>query len=207
MWVRDVNNYVGEYPDGKLKLKGDYWYPDGSKFEGGWPEAISKAGPSAWHKDLGAQIVQRAAVAAMVHGIDPETYMRVHHDPFDFMLRAKLQRGSQLFIGDREVQRITRYYITKQGGPLRKISPPTGTPGQYKKKRGVSDRDYDAWHAARGNVWNPDIHQQNKAVHDERETSMQSGWLVSECNAASDFSFDKLNLGWYLEMSRKLIIG
>lgn len=206
MWVRDVNNYVAESPDGKLKLKGDYWYPDGSKYEGGWPEAISKAGPSAWHKDLGAQIVQRAAVAAMVHGVDPETFMRVHRDPFDFMLRAKLQRGSELFIGDQQVQRITRYYITKQGGPLRKISPPTGTPGQYKKARGASDRDYEAWHAAWGNVWNPDLHTKNKSIHEERETSLQSGWLVSECNIATDFDFDKLNLQWYLEGARKLII-
>jgi len=207
MWVRDVNNYVAEDFKGKLKLKGDYWYPDGTKFEGGWPEAISKAGPSAWHKDLSAQIVQRAAVAAMVHGVDPEVFMSVHRDPFDYMLRAKVTRGSTLMIGDREVQRITRYYMGKQGGPLRKISPPTGTPGQYKKAQKVSDRDYLAWHAANGNVWNPDIHTKNQSKHDERETGLQSGWLVTECNTASDFSFDNLNLGWYIEASRKLIIG
>lgn len=207
MWVRDVNNYVGQSPDGKLKLKGDYWFPDGSKYDGGWTEAISKAGPSAWHKDLGAQIVQRAAVAAMVYGVDPEVFMRAHRDPFDYMLRAKMPRGSQLFIGDREVQRITRYYITHDGGPLRKISPPTGNPGWYKKAQKVSDRDYAAWHAAWGNTWNPEIHTKNQSKHDERETGLQTGWLVSECNRSEEFSFDKLNLGWYLEMTRKLIIG
>lgn len=194
---------------GKLKLKGDYWYPDGSKYDGGWTEAISKAGPSAWHKDLGAQIVQRAAVAAMVHGVDPELFMKVHRDPFDYMLRAKMRGGDTLFIGDRQVQKITRYYISKNGGPLRKISPATETPGQYRKKPSklVTPQMYQAWHAANGNIWNPDIHTKNQSVHDERETSLQAGWLVTECNTASDFSFDNLNYAYYLDMTRKLIIG
>lgn len=207
MWIRDVNNYVGEYPGGKLKLKGDYWYPDGAQFAGGWTEAISKAGPSAWHKDLGAQVVQRAAVAAMVHGVKPEHFFAAHRDPFDYMLRAKVDKSSFLFIGDKQVQRLTRYYVAKDGAPLRKESPPTGPIGQYKKARGVSDAQYEAWHTQNGNVWNPDIHQKNKAVHEDRTMSMQSGWLVAECNIATDFRFDNLNLAWYLEQARKLIVG
>lgn len=207
LFVRDVNNYVGVYPGGKLKLKGVYWYPDGSQYPGGWTEAISKAGPSAWHKDLGAQVVQRAAVAAMIHGVNPSDFFTAHRDPFDYMLRAKAPRGSSLFIGSREAQKITRYYIAKNGEPLTKQSPPTGPVGQFKKNAKASDFMYDQWHAANGNVWNPDIHTKNRSTHEERTMSMQAGWNVAECNLASDFSFDNLNLSWYLEQTQKLIIG
>lgn len=208
MFIRDVNNYVGEYPGGKLKLKGDYWYPDGTQFPGGWPEAISKAGPSAWHKDLGAQVVQRAAVAAMVHGIDPAQFMAIHRDPFDYMLRAKVDRGSHLFIGDKEVQRITRYQVAKVGQPLRKLTPVSDElRGLYKKGQKTDQFAYDSWHAANGNVWNEAIHTKNKSTHQDSWTGLQAGWNVTECNLASDFSFDNLNLAWYLEQANKLIIG
>lgn len=212
MWIRDVNNYVAEsWKDGKrkLKLKGAYWYPVGADYpDGGWPEAISKAGPSAWYKDLGAQIVQRAAVASMVYGVNPLDYMIAHRDPFDFMHRAKVPRGSNLFIGDRKVQRITRYYIAKQGGPLRKISPPTGTPGEYKRQNGISEYDYQSITREIGpGVWDARIHTKNKSKYEDREISFQAGWLVAECNDASEFRFDNLEYGWYLEASRKLIIG
>lgn len=210
MWIRDVNNYVAQGLDGKLKLKGAYWYPDGTKYPGGWTEAVSKAGPSAWHKDLGAQVVQRAAVAAMVYGVQPEVFMSVHRDPFDYMLRAKVDRSSTLYIGDREVQRITRYSVTKNGGPLRKISPPTGTPGEYKRRNGKDLTDGEFARIMREigpGRWDARIHTKNQAKYDERETGMQTGWLVSECNLASDFSFDALNLDWYLQETKKLIIG
>lgn len=208
MWLRDVNNYVAQQPNGKLKLKGAYWFPDGTQYEGGWPEAISKAGPSAWHKDLGAQVVQRAAVAAMVHGIRPEHFFMLHRDPFDYMLRAKVDKSSQLYIGDKRVQNLTRYYVAKNGGSLRKLTPcDPALLGQFKKGQKTEQAVYDAWHAQNGNVWNEAIHTKNKSVHADNWTAFQSGWQVAECNIATEFSFDNLNLAWYIEQTNKLIIG
>jgi hypothetical protein len=207
MWIRDVNNYVAQGTDKKLKLKGAYWYADGTQYDGGWTEAISKAGPSAWHKDLSAHVVQRAAVAAMVHGLDPKLFLRLWRDPFDFMLRAKAPRGAQLLIGSREVQRVTRYFITSQGEALRKIAPPTGPIGQYKRKSGVSEFEYQQWHSAHGNTWSPNVHTKNQSVYEMVESTINAGFNVSECNRASDFSFDRLNYDWYEQEARKLIIG
>jgi hypothetical protein len=114
MWIRDVNNYIAE-PVGasvtELKQKGAYWYPRN------FPDDISNAQPPAWHKDYSAQIVIMAAVAHMVEGVDIEEYIYAHRDPFDFMCRAKVDRSCKLFIGEQEVQRITRYYLAVQRRP------------------------------------------------------------------------------------------
>jgi len=209
MWVRDVNNYVAESAkDGKLKLKGAYWYADGTQFEGGWTEAISKAGPSAWHKDLSAHVVQRAAVSAMVHGGDPAHFLRAWRDPFDFVLRAKAPKGATLLIGDKPVQKITRYFISIDGGQLHKVALPKGEIGQFKRANKIADYDFDKIMSEIGpNVWDERIHTKNKGRYEMTDTAYQSGYLVSEANLISDFSFDRLNYQWYLNEARKLIIG
>jgi len=108
MWVRDVNNYIAEYEDGKLKRKGAYEYN------------------REWHQDHSALIVPKAAEAHLVRGESISDFIRGHSDIFDFMLRAKVDRSSRLMWGDVQVQNITRYYVTDQehGGTLTKIMPP-----------------------------------------------------------------------------------
>jgi len=209
MWVRDVNNYVAESEgSGKLKLKGAYWYADGTQFEGGWTEAVSKAGPSAWHKDLSAHVVQRAAVAAMVHGCDPLHFLHCWRDPFDYMLRAKAPKGATLYIGPDPVQKITRYFISKDGGSLHKIAMPKGEIGQYKRANKLDDAFFDRIMSEIGpNVHDPRIHTKNKSKYEMTDTAYQSGYLVSECNLSSQFSFDRLNYQWYETEAKKLIIG
>lgn len=208
MWVRDVNNYVAESAkDGKCKLKGAYWYADGNGYPGGWTEAISKAGPSAWHKDLSAHVVQRAAVAAMLHGIDPALFLRLWRDPFDFMLRAKAPRGAKLLIGDREVQKITRYYIASAGEPLHKVAMPTGEIGQFKRKSKLSDFEFDQIMNVIGpGIWDERIHTANKSRYEMVDTSFHAGYQVAECNRSEEFRFDNLNYGWYETEANKLII-
>ena len=102
----------------KIKQKGAYFHPDPFNYA----ESITNAG--VWHKDLGGIVITRAAIAAMVHGIDPDTYIRAHSDPFDFMLRAKVDRASQLLLGGAAIQSTTRYYVAVQGAGMMKISPP-----------------------------------------------------------------------------------
>jgi hypothetical protein len=82
MWLRDVNNYVAESVDGKLKMKGAYWYP--VKF----PEDISNASPPAWHKDFSALVSTMAAVEYMTKGTSIEQFILTHREPFHFMCRA-----------------------------------------------------------------------------------------------------------------------
>lgn len=204
MWIRDVNNYIAEDYQGKLKLKGAYWYPE--KF----PDDVSNAQPPAWHKDLSALVTIKAAVAHMVKGVDLETFINNHDDKFDFMLRAKVDRSSRLYIGDREVQRITRYYVARRGEPLRKVSPPPAgaTIGDYKRKNGISDYEY--W-AIVGTLtpgtWDERVHTKNRSKYAMRETGLQAGFVVAECNNVNDFDYNNVDFSWYVHEARKLVIA
>ena len=110
MFIRDVNNYIAEYENGKLKRKGAYEYEID------------------WHKNFSCLVVQKAAEANLIHGRDIEDFIRNHDDPYDFYLRAKVPRSSRLVIrednGERLLRNITRYYVSNGGGQLVKIMPP-----------------------------------------------------------------------------------
>jgi hypothetical protein len=120
MMIRDVNSYIGEYPDGKLKLKGAYAYDLG------------------WHQNHSALVIPRAAEAVLVHGADLREFIYNHDDPMDFLLRTKVPRSSHLLSrtseGDQTLQNITRYYISNSGGALIKVMPPLKRkPGQWRE--------------------------------------------------------------------------
>lgn len=199
MWLRDVNSYIAQGVDGSLKQKGAFWYPRN------FPEDISNAQPPAWHKDLGGQIIIMAAVAHMVEGVDIEKYIYAHRDPFDFMLRAKCDRSSELWIGDRKQQRMLRYYISLNGSALRKISPPTGEPGTFKRRSGITDLEWSR--RPTDGAWSADHHTKNKSKYETREMAIESGWLAAECNLASKFDWSTVNYQFYIDAAKKLVIA
>ena len=189
---------------GKLKLKGAYWFPDPDDYA----RSISTASPPAWHRDHSAPIIQRAAVVAMVHGIDPEVFIRSHGDPFDFMLRAKVGRSDTLLLGQEPQQRVTRYYVARDGAPLVKVSPPVagGVVGQYKRANGVTKQEYERVMRETGGAWNERVCTRNRSTYTERRTAFEAGYVVQQCNNASTFRFDNLNYAYYIDAARKLII-
>jgi hypothetical protein len=83
MWLADVNSYLARSTSGKLKEKGRLWFP--RKF----PDDITNASPSAWHKDFSAIIATKAAVEFMTNGVPIERTIYDCDDPFLFCLRAK----------------------------------------------------------------------------------------------------------------------
>lgn len=186
----------------KYKLKGCFWTPDPQNYA----DSISESQPPAWHKDLGNCISIRAAVAAMVHGVDPEIFIRSHTDKFDFMCRAKVDRGSKLYLGDCELQRTSRYYVAINGAPLRKISPPAGPIGKFKRANGISEANY--LRAMNANDWqhDPTVCTKNKSKYEDRVTAFEAGWNIAECNNADDFRFDNIAYDYYVSEARKLII-
>lgn len=188
----------------KLKLKGAYYFPDPLDYAG----SISNSSPPGWHRDWSAVIIQRAAVMAMVHGVDPETIIRGHTDAFDFMLRAKVGRADKLFIGDQEQQRVTRYYISRTGEPMVKVSPPVagGVIGQFKRANGVTKAEYERVMAETGGRWDERVCTKNKSKWTERRTMIQAGWKVRECNDASTFDWSDLDYSYYVAEARKLVI-
>lgn len=134
MWIRDVNSYLAEYDDEKLKRKGAY----GWKFDR--KAGLNKGmGDLDWHQNHSALIVPMAAEAHLVSGIAVEDFILNHDDIFDFMLREKVPRSSRLVItkngNDAPVQNITRYYVSNSGGSMVKIMPPL--PGKPDKDRRI----------------------------------------------------------------------
>jgi hypothetical protein len=114
MCVRDVNNYIGQYLDGKVKRKGAYDYE------------------REWFQNHSALVVPKVAEKVLLEGAPIRETVEQWPDMMDFMLRTKVPRSSSLVItypeqwGDTrfELQNITRYLITKDGGHLFKIMPP-----------------------------------------------------------------------------------
>lgn len=111
MAIRDVNNYIAVYTNGKTKRKGAYEY----------------AGLG-WHQNHGGLVIPMAAEHALVYGGSVEEFIYDHSDKWDFMLRTKVPRSSRLVleVNGQELpqQNICRYYVSKAGGALVKIMPP-----------------------------------------------------------------------------------
>lgn len=118
MHIRDVNNYIAKYTNGKVKLKGAY--------------VSDELG---WHQNHSAKVIQMAAAAQMLEGIPVEQFIRNHKNKYDFLLRTKVPRSSSLVLltqideeglefEETKLQNICRYYPCKEGGRLVKVMPP-----------------------------------------------------------------------------------
>ena len=110
MWVADVNSYVAETVDGKVKRKGRYEYE------------------TEWHQNASALVVPKVAEKILLNGGSIEHEVKNWPDLFDFMLRVKVPRSSKLVVeteaGDKQLENTQRYYIAKRGYSLTKIMPP-----------------------------------------------------------------------------------
>lgn len=202
LWIRDVNNYIAEGKDGSLKTKGVYWTPDPLDYH----NSIGSSQPPAWHKDLSNVVSVRAAVAAMVHNVPPETYIRMCTNPYDFMCRIKTRKADDLLHGGKPVQKTSRYYISTDGMDLVKTSPPMGTPGMYKKANGVSDFEYARVMQETNNQWDERVCTKNQSKYEERNTAIAAGYKTTICNDVKDFRFDNINYDWYISEAKKLIV-
>lgn len=120
MAIRDVNSYMAVSPSGKVKRIGAFEY----KMD--------------WHQDPSALVVPKAVEAHLTSGVPVEDIIRLHFDPFDFMLRAKVPRSSRLETTEGEVlQNTTRYFISKDGPSLIKIMPPLAKNGPDAPERRI----------------------------------------------------------------------
>lgn len=196
MFIRDVNNYIAEYQDGKLKRKGAYEYELG------------------WHQNHSQKVVAKAAEAYLVRGIPIEQFIRSHTNLHDFMLRTKVPRDSELLLDGVKLQNITRYYMSTNGGKeFIKFSPPKGELGAYKRKNGLTDAQYNAVveelrqkHPHGALPWDERINNKSKTVYENRSMAIQgsAGWLVKECNDISKASFNDIDYEYYIAETRKL---
>ena len=135
MYLRDVNSYIAVDTKGKTERKGAYWWSDN------WKDY--DAGPGHWHTDLSMMVVPKVAEAVMLHGGNPEWYLRTMTDPFDFMMRQKIIGAQKGFIGGQETQKTVRYYVSTKGSEFKVIRPAPGPVGQYKRKPKLTDKFFN----------------------------------------------------------------
>jgi hypothetical protein len=109
MVIRDVNNYIAVNENDSIKRKGAFEY----KRE--------------LHQNHSMLVVPKAIEAYYVNNMPVEEFIRNHKDIYDFFKRTKLNKLSYL-LGVKEetihLNRVTRYYIAKEGYELIKVMPP-----------------------------------------------------------------------------------
>lgn len=228
MFIRDVNSYIAEYTNGKLKRIGAYAYERMDENPG------TREVP--YGKDPSQLVIPKAAEAALVRGEDIRTFITSHADNYDFMCRAKVPRSNRLVMrwpeyDNAEIQlaSIIRYYVSNSGGTLVKVAPPTGEPGTWKRAAKVSDTLYsqviaelssqaktdemmlDAHYGtgteldSAGTPWDERIHTKNKSKHDIREMGICVGWRVTDCSNVANFDRSTVNYDYYVEQAEKLV--
>lgn len=176
-------------------------------------------------KDPSALIIPKAAEAALVRGEDIRTFIMNHKDDYDFILRAKVPRSSNLMMrwpefdnAEIKLPNIIRYYITNGGGSLMKISPPTGKAGTWKRKSGISDTFYsqvigelDAYSLSGvdedtdGIPHDERIHTKNKSKHAIREMGISVGYKTTECNDIKNFDRSTINYEYYITKTEEIV--
>lgn len=115
MCIRDVNNYVGQYLNGKVKRKGAYEYD------------------MEWHQNHSALVVPKVAEKVLLEGAPIRETLENWQDRMDFMLRVKVPRSSYLTANDVQIQNTCRYYIAKGGVTLHKWMPPLKGKQEWRK--------------------------------------------------------------------------
>lgn len=180
----------------KIKAKGCYWYPKEEKDYIG-----------VWNKDFSMMVVQKAVEKCLIDNLNPEIVVKLICDPFDFMIRYKTQGQAKVYIGQKEMLKTVRYYVSTAGEPMKKIAPPKGEVGDYKRANGLEDKFYEEIKASipKG-TWDARIHTKNKSKYESVTTNIENGRKVKCCNVASDFNWADVDYEYYINEIKKLEI-
>lgn len=201
MWIRDVNNYMAIAMDGTIKRKGAYWYPIKA-------EDYQGSSGSNWNKDFSNLSAQKGIEAVHILGARAEEIVKLIDNPFDFMIRYKVRGSDVLYVGDKPQLKTVRYYVSTKGEPMKKVAPPKGEVGTWKRRNGMADSEFnDILKTVPAGVWDARIHTKKKSKYAEVVTSVESGWRVRVCNKASDFNWSDVDWSYYVEQIEKLRIG
>lgn len=117
--VRDVNNFIAISRNGYVKTKG--WFVTDPNIEDS-------------HNYL---VVKKAVYEYFVNGADPYEYIKNHKDILDFCLSEKPSKKFKVYWGGEQVQRLNRYYVSKKGKRIWKVSDDT--------QRKTSLQDVASW--------------------------------------------------------------
>jgi len=200
MHIRDVNNYLAETTDGKVKRVGAYEYAP-----------AEKRTPIGWHQDFSSLVVQKCAEAVLLRGADPVSFVHNHRDFLDFAKRARATGKSTLWLDDRPAQKITRYYVSIGGETLTKRSPPPPgkAVGAWKPKPGLTDAEKRIQPVGddldeHGTPWDERLNTKNHSKWGERLTSECLGHTVTDISNLTGFPVRPIDYNWYIAEVKKL---
>jgi len=192
--IRDVNNYIGIFDNGKIKRKGVYEYEN-----------------LGWHQNQSMLIVPKAAERALLYNENYEQFIQQHDDIYDFMLRVKVNRTSKLFSGDQQIQNTTRYYISTDGERLFKHMPPIAS--STKKREVYANADGQVMDvvtpADRRKAEKKGFNLLVKTIDitpEWRIMGVHPDRLVTVVNDVKQFERSNIDYSFYYEEARKLIL-
>lgn len=119
--IETIRNLI---KSGKVKTKGRY--------------EVMPYNEIGWHKNQSAMIISMASLAELLSIESAEKFIRVHDDPYDFVLRTKVPRSSKLYLSfddgrEEQQQNICRYFPATEGGKLVKLMPPLEDGGEWRR--------------------------------------------------------------------------
>lgn len=203
MLIRDVNNYIAVYENGKTKCKGAYEYEN-----------------LAWHKDHSMLVVPKAVEHAFKNNLGEQgvqDYINNHTDIFDFVLRYKVPKSGGAFtessLGIKKyIQNTGRYYVAKEGEPLFKELPPVKAQIEVIRMQ-LDDEVVDL--PTTRKTTEKEVAKLEKRGYtnlgvvtvdcENRIQAICSGEKVGICNKISDFNVDNLKKSWYIDKAKKLL--
>jgi len=225
MFIRDVNNYIAEYEDGKIKSKGTYVYKTKQSQGNIWtPDDMD------WNQDCSSLIIAKAVNAVLITGVNLRDYISQHKNIYDFMLRTKVGKSADLVLilpdqTEIKQQKITRFFITSNpcAGQLVKLSLPASGKvlGGWRRANSLTDEYYNSvikelYHNrhlhrlesgldASGFPWDARINTKNKSKYKIRRDRICAGHNVVTCNNISDADFKDIDYQYYINEAQKLI--
>ena len=217
MYIRDVNNYIAEKADGKLKRIGAYAYVRAAE-NPATREVV-------WNKDHSALVIPKAAEAALVRGVNIEQFIRNHTDVHDFMMRTKVPKSSYLelrkpvkwggetvFTEKIRLQNISRYYPSLNGGTLVKVMPPTDRQvKEWKEGDHYIHKSTGAYKVVKPGKKPPSgmfvLASSSEKIYDrpDNPVSVEAQTDVSDCSDMKDFKIEDLNYEYYIRETHKIV--
>lgn len=173
------------------------------------------------HKNHSCMITKKAVESFFLHGTDLEEFIRNHKDIYDFMLRVKVPRSSELKVYEngqwRKEQNVSRYYVSKTGGELVKIMPPLEGFDEYDLWEDVETGEIEKF--KKGNKFKSYTKLQDKGkkkyLGDVKEPKPERVFELEankKCVVTNDMrtdfrGFDDIDYDYYIERAKKLSEG
>lgn len=109
-------------------------------------------------------IVPKTVNEFLLHGTDPKEFIRrPDHHIFDFCASQKVGRDYIVYWGDQKVQRLNRYFISRQGQLLTKYK--NGRRSAFNKLKGVRVQLFNELTEAEASAHNLDYHYYDELVN------------------------------------------